>query len=173
MAPLKTVLTAGAQSVKSKLWPRTADGGKTAAGTAGSTSPTGKGVAAGDKAATPARTAETDQSTATALAEVQRKTEELAAREKALNEREAQLLLEEQRLAQDQEAFLKAKVSAEKLATMYGAMKPSEAAAIIAQLPERQAANLLALMDEEQAGKIMALVDKSLAVRLTVMLTGN
>ena len=165
LAPLKPVLAAGVRLAKAKLRPQRAAEKKADAGTAGSATTGGKTATAGSAAG--------DQTTATALAEIQRKSDELAAREKALNEKEAQILLEGQRLAQDQEAFLKAKVSMAKLAALYEAMKPSEASVIIGQLPERQAANLLALIDEQRAGKIMALFDKGLAVRLTVMLAGN
>lgn len=161
-APLKPVVASMTRLVKSRLPQKTADKAK------GSTATASAGQTAGGTAGPGG-----DASTAAVWAEIQRKTDELTAREKAMTEREAQLILGEQRLAQEQDAFLKVKVSMDKLALMYEAMKPNEAAAIIGQLPERQAANLLARMDESQAGKILALFEKSLAARLTLMLAGN
>ena len=114
-----------------------------------------------------------DATTTVVWTEIQKKSDELAAKEKALNDRETQLILAEQRLVQEQQAFSKVKADVGKLAEMYEAMRPSEAAAVLGRLPERQAANLLAQMDGSKAGKIMAYFQAELAARLSMMLAGN
>jgi flagellar motility protein MotE (MotC chaperone) len=106
-------------------------------------------------------------------ADLQRRGADLEAKEKVFTARQEALAQAERQLAADREAFEKARLSVDKLAQMYEAMKPAEAAAILAKLPERQAAILLARMEVKLAGRVLACLDPTAAARLMALMGGN
>ncbi len=59
-----------------------------------------------------------------------------------------------------------------KLAKMYGAMKPAEAASILETLPESQAAKIISLLtDDRQKAKIMSQLSTEKATRISQLLS--
>jgi len=109
------------------------------------------------------------------------KEEELARREKRLAEAEARakalaqalqtkLAAIEERLAEEKK--LKSK-KIKRLAAVYAAMKPEQAARVVARLDLATAVRVFSVMEEKRVGKILAHLSPQLAVRISRALSGE